>query len=404
MLAGRRGAAGWLVGLALTGCLSPPPIDDTGTSSTGADGSSSTGGPADTSSSSGDIMTSTAAETGTGGPGSCDDGERNQGESDVDCGGPCEPCPEGQACISNQDCATMACSAGTCVAAACLADDECAAIDGACTRGVCDPDSFTCVPVPANEGEDCDDGSLCTSESACLAGACEAVALADCSGFDSPCTVGKCEPETGACIAVDVADGIGCDDGNNCTIAEVCQAGSCVTDEAGALFFDDFSMPAEWTLDDPWEFAAATASQAALGGADPAADHSPGADNMLAGTVVGGLDALPAHPRRCMTSPPIDATAADMLWVTFWRHLHAPAQPDVVHTVDVWNGATWKNLQKGYEVVTNDAAWTRIELNASGYGAVDFRVRICVERLAGAPDFAGWSVDDVTVASVACTP
>lgn len=402
MVAGRRGAAAWFVVCGMTGCLSPPPIADTDASSTGAADSSSSGSTG-TGSSSGDIMTSTAAETGTGG--SCDDGERNAGESDIDCGGPCQPCPAGKACLDDPDCATAACSAGLCVAADCLADDECAGLDGACTRGVCDPDSFTCVPAPAREGEDCDDGLLCTTASACAAGACEAVALADCSGFDSPCTVGKCEPGTGACLAVDVADNIGCDDGDNCTIAEVCQAGSCVTDEPGALFVEDFSMPAPgWTVDEPWEFGAATASQAAIGGADPADDHSPGDDGMLAGTVIGGLDALPVHPKRCITSPPIDASAADELWVTFWRHLHAPAQPKVVHTVDVYNGATWKNLQTGFPAVTNDAAWTRVELNASGYGAVDFRVRICVERLADAPNFAGWSVDDLTVASVACTP
>jgi hypothetical protein len=31
-------------------------------------------------------------------------------------------------------------------------------------------------------------------------------------------------------------------------------------------------------------------------------------------------------------------------------------------------------------------------------------VRICEERKAGAPDYAGWSVDDVTIAATACTP
>ena len=392
-----------LVGL--SACLSPPPVTDTDATSSGA--ASSSGGSSGTSSSGGDVMTSTAAESGSdGGPGDCADGSKNQGESDVDCGGPCEACPEGQACSGDADCATQACAAGTCVVATCREDADCPAPDAPCSRSACDPATLACAVVPADDGEPCDDGSLCSVTSACAAGACVATRPADCSGFDSPCTVGKCDEQTGACLAVDIADGIGCDDGDSCTIAEVCQAGSCVTDEAGALFFEDFSAPADgWLLDESWEFAPATASLPGTGGADPASDHSPGADQMLAGTVVGGLDGTPSHPRWCMTSPAIDTTpATGDLWLSFWRHLHAPALPKVVHTVQVYNGATWKTLATGHDVVTDDPAWTLVELNATGSQAVDFRVRICVERLAGAPDFAGWSVDDLTVASIACTP
>lgn len=405
MVVGRRGAGVWCVTIGLTACLSPPPIMDGDSSSTGG-GSSSAGSGATSSSGSGDIMTSTGSGSDSDAPpGTCDDGSKNQGESDVDCGGPCEACPAGQACDSSSDCATQACLAGVCVVPKCLGDAECVALDGACTRGACELESFTCASVPDREGESCDDGSLCSPDSACKAGVCAATSKVDCSGFESPCTHGKCDAQSGACVAVDVADGVGCDDGDNCTVSETCQAGSCVTSEPGALFFEDFSAPAGWVLDELWEFGAAQASPAGSGGADPAEDHSPGADNMLAGTVIGGLDKLQGHPRRCLTSPPIDASAVvGPLWVTFWRHLHAPAQPKVVLTVDVWNGGVWKNLSTGVEMLTDDAGWTLVELNATGNEADDFKVRICVERLAGAPDFAGWSIDDLTVAPVACTP
>lgn len=49
-------------------------------------------------------------------PESCDDGLRNQDESDVDCGGAlCEACTEGQACAQDGDCDTGVCTLGECM-------------------------------------------------------------------------------------------------------------------------------------------------------------------------------------------------------------------------------------------------------------------------------------------------
>ena len=44
----------------------------------------------------------------------CDDGLRSQGESDVDCGGPCEPCGLCQGCARKTDCASKECKGGAC--------------------------------------------------------------------------------------------------------------------------------------------------------------------------------------------------------------------------------------------------------------------------------------------------
>ena len=391
---------------AVTGCLSPPPIVDTTgaseapASSTGVASSSSGGAE-------GPIMTSTVDESSSGAPPpSCDDEARNQGESNVDCGGPCETCPAGHACTDSTDCATMACVAGVCVVPGCLDDAACAGLDGPCLRGSCDLQSFTCAAAPAHEGDPCDDGALCSLSSSCQAGACAPVELVDCSDFDSPCTQGSCDPASGACLAVDLADGSECEDGDNCTVVSTCKAGSCTTKEAGAQFFEDFSAPAPgWELDKLWAIGKAKASPAGTGGADPADDRSPGADGMLAGLVIGGLDTDDSHEAVCLTSPPIDTSKlAGTLWVSFWRHLHAPALPGVIHTVDVWNGAAWKTLETGYGATTDDPAWAFVKFNATGSQAKDFRVRVCVERLANAPDFAGWSIDDLTVAPVPCTP
>jgi len=394
---------------ALGAACGGPHVDETGGTST-SDGSGGTSG---SSSTAPDVMTTTetpddSSTTTTDNPPDpgCQDQIKNQDESDVDCGGSCSACPEGQTCNSPLDCASMACVEGICVASSCLVDADCAALTGPCSLGTCDPQSFVCKSVAQHEGDACDDKTLCTTVSSCKLGSCTATAEVDCSGFDSACTKGECNPETGACLATELADGAPCEDGNACTAEEYCKEGSCVTNEPGALFFEDFSNPAiGWELDKLWEMGPAVSSAAAVGGVDPADDHSPGDDRRLAGAGIGSLDPASSHEPWCMTSPVIDtSTAGPSLWLSFWRHLHTPASPKVIHTVDAWNGAVWTNLESGYDKTINDPAWTFVSFDASGMKNKSFRVRICTERFEGAPDFAGWSIDDLTVAPVACTP
>ncbi|MBK9032510.1 MAG: hypothetical protein IPL61_14570 [Myxococcales bacterium] len=47
----------------------------------------------------------------------CDDGVTDGLESDVDCGGACGPCQPGQACVDDGDCGATRCAGGTCAAA-----------------------------------------------------------------------------------------------------------------------------------------------------------------------------------------------------------------------------------------------------------------------------------------------
>ena len=57
----------------------------------------------------------TACASGTCAPTRPDDGKRNGGESDVDCGGPNAPaCVRGKACAVDTDCQLLACAGGTC--------------------------------------------------------------------------------------------------------------------------------------------------------------------------------------------------------------------------------------------------------------------------------------------------
>ena len=401
--------AGWWVGFAALGAAcTPPHVDEPGSSTTGENSSGAT----TAGSTAPDVMTTTETPGESSGSTeappapSCDDQLKNQDESAIDCGGGCSPCPEGQACDDPKDCVTLACQDGLCVAASCVVDADCTALDGPCSHGICDPQSLSCQLAPLHEGEACDDDALCSTASSCAAGKCTATAVVDCSGFDSACTKGECAPDSGACLALELADGTACEDGDACTAEESCNAGSCVSIKPGALFFEDFSSPAPgWELDKLWEIGPAVSSPAAVGGVDPADDHSASDDRWLAGTGIGALDSAPSHEPWCLTSPLIDTSdAGASLWVSFWRHLHSPAKPKVIHTIDVWNGVTWTNLESGYDKTINDAVWTFVKFDASGSKSKSFRVRICAERIEGAADYAGWSVDDLTVAPVACTP
>lgn len=102
-----------------------------GSGSTGLDptGRSSSGGPTPetsrgASSSTGDVSTglvgSSSSSSSSSGeappplPG-CDNGALDFNESDIDCGGACAPCEEGQSCGWFEDCGSASCVSGTCI-------------------------------------------------------------------------------------------------------------------------------------------------------------------------------------------------------------------------------------------------------------------------------------------------
>lgn len=49
-------------------------------------------------------------------PPSCEDGSTDQGETDIDCGGPCSPCALEKHCNVNSDCQSGYCQFGACAA------------------------------------------------------------------------------------------------------------------------------------------------------------------------------------------------------------------------------------------------------------------------------------------------
>lgn len=187
----------------------------------------------------------------------CFDGVTNAGETDVDCGGGCAGCGEGQACSLASDCASGICTSGVCEAAPscsdgrwngsesdvdcgeacsmgcdegerCVLPGDCQS--GVCTLGLCAP-APSCVDGLLNQNEsDVDCGGVCP---ACPDGA-GCVMAVDCAS--ATCVDQSCVPAPSCTDSVqnqnesDVDCGGVCADcstGLRCSVAADCTSGIC---------------------------------------------------------------------------------------------------------------------------------------------------------------------------------
>src|SRR5882724_7592764 len=97
-----------------------------------------------------------------------------------------------------------------------------------CTIDLCNASTgFLCLNTPARDGTVCDDGNACTISDTCVTGVCTAGVPKVCTALDQCHVAGVCTPGTGACSSPAKADGVACDDGNGCTLADTCRTGVC---------------------------------------------------------------------------------------------------------------------------------------------------------------------------------
>ncbi len=153
--------------------------------------------------------------------------------------GKCETAaaPDGSACTLNDACITKSgCSAGACAAVAVKVCDD----GDPCSKDACDPASGACsataiagcVP-PCKGNADCDDKNTCTADTCdAVSGKCSSTAIPGCQGCakdgdcddKNGCTADKCDG--GKCTFGTLA-GANCDDGNPCTQGDQCSADKC---------------------------------------------------------------------------------------------------------------------------------------------------------------------------------
>ncbi|HYC55604.1 MAG TPA: hypothetical protein VEL28_11795, partial [Candidatus Binatia bacterium] len=165
----------------------------------------------------------------TGTPRSCDDGVGCTVDSCDENAGACVNtgsdalCQDDVFCDGSEICNTdSGCMDGT--------PPDCSGSSGSCTIGACNEITDSCVGLPTNEGNICDDSLFCTVSDTCQTGVCTGSPM-DCSNLDDECMEGVCNEDANACQAQNSNQGGGCDDGDECTENDTCNAGVCAGTE-----------------------------------------------------------------------------------------------------------------------------------------------------------------------------
>ncbi len=117
---------------------------------------------------------------------------------------------------------TGQCASGSCVDGVCC--NTTATSCGQCQACNVPGSAGTCAPTT---GGSCNDGNDCTQTDTCQAGVCTGSNPVTCAASDACHTAGTCNPSTGACSNPAAANGTNCSDGNACTQTDTCQAGVC---------------------------------------------------------------------------------------------------------------------------------------------------------------------------------
>ncbi|MBL8940596.1 MAG: putative metal-binding motif-containing protein [Archangium sp.] len=156
----------------------------------------------------------------------CNDGMDNDGDTFVDCAdGDCNtrPCSDGLSCSTGETCQGGACAGGTGTTCASPPMNGCFQPTGQCTEP-----AAVCSYTPTVNAT-CNDGVRCTESDACAAdGGCRGRAIVCAQSADKcKAATGSCVEADGGCLFPNVANGTACDDGNDCTRGDTCQAGFC---------------------------------------------------------------------------------------------------------------------------------------------------------------------------------
>jgi hypothetical protein len=186
---------------------------------------------------------------------SCDESAKCVGGGPIDCSQEAGPCLFGLCDELHDKCVTVALpdelpcnadgdgctTADSCLEGECIAGPapDCTSAADECAFGNClssGPFEYECVKAPKPADTECDDGLVCTESDGCDgAGSCVGGPPPECPGGDSPCLVVKCDEGSGGCIEEPADDGTVCDDGDDCTLVDLCTNGLCFGSESGCL-------------------------------------------------------------------------------------------------------------------------------------------------------------------------
>ena len=134
-------------------------------------------------------------------------------------------CSDGDTRTSDDTCAS-----GACVGTVRCSTTLCRAANTQCHVASCGTDG-TCGEVSRADGAACTDGNPSTVNDRCQSGVCRGMNLCDgvvCAQNDACGQVLACDPSTGTCKRIALADGTQCDDGDVSTSGDKCVSGTCI--------------------------------------------------------------------------------------------------------------------------------------------------------------------------------
>jgi hypothetical protein len=131
---------------------------------------------------------------------------------------------DGDGCTANDACADGTCLAGVPV--------SCSDLDALCQVGSCvslGAQEHVCEAKPAPASTPCEDGDFCTIGEVCDGeGGCQGGIPNSCGLVPDPCQVVSCNPFTEKCKLEAAPNGDSCDDEEPCTVDDECLDGQCV--------------------------------------------------------------------------------------------------------------------------------------------------------------------------------
>ena len=110
-----------------------------------------------------------------------------------------------------------------------------------CTIAVCNTGQEvgplnTCVVVPSPKGTACDDGQFCTIDDVCDNGVCAGKTPNRCGAAANPCLAVICYEDSKSCDVTPANDGATCTPTNLCQVEGVCHVGDCVGEPKDCSF------------------------------------------------------------------------------------------------------------------------------------------------------------------------
>jgi hypothetical protein len=146
----------------------------------------------------------------------------------VDCGcltdADCDAVEDGDVCNGTLVCDTAQmpykCVVNPATVVECL---EPSGADAWCLESTCNTQTGECGFAASDDDKPCEDGDSCTVSEKCMAGECAGGTLLNCNDGNA-CTDDLCHPQSGCSHTPNAA---GCDDGDDCTVGDVCSQSQC---------------------------------------------------------------------------------------------------------------------------------------------------------------------------------